>query len=166
MLQPLPTSNPCSNFQGSPHSYFLQRALSPRGPPAPRYTREILDPVGKSYSPLFSTENPGPGATLHSLTIAPNPKDPVLPILHKTKIPRGPRPLSFLRKGFNLGTCGRRIYKKSCIPGKSSIPSTRGPQLVEAAPPPAYPQSLYLWPPNFRGPTTSASPLCSLPKIS
>lgn len=69
-----------------------------------------MDPVRKPYSRPFSTENPEPGATLHPLTIDPNPEDPVLPILRKTKTPREPRPLSFLRKGLYLGTCGRQVH--------------------------------------------------------
>lgn len=165
MLQPLPTSSPCPNFQGSLHSHISCKELSVPGDPWHQDTREILDLVGKAYSPPFSTENPEPGANSPSPHNCPNPEDPVLPILHKTKTPREPRPLSFLRKSFNIGTCGRQVHKKSCTPGKSGIPSSWGPQLTEAAPP-AYLRSLYLWPPNFRGPTTSESPLCSLPKIS
>lgn len=156
-MHSLPTLNRCLNPQGAHTAYFLQRTPTPRD--RLQHTRQKpWIPRGKPYSPQFSTENPLPGATLHSL-LAQTLRFPYSPCSLKPLTARKPGLLSF--HSFNLGTCSRQGHRKRCSPAfPRSGTSARGKPTLSASPPllasslPRPPQ-----PPSLRGALSSLTKL-------
>ena len=79
----LPTLRRSRNPQRAHTAYFLRESQRPGD--RPQHTRQkSWIPWGKPYFPQFSTENPLPGKTLHSLRTASNSEVPVLSMFPQT----------------------------------------------------------------------------------
>ena len=122
------------------------------------YTTLFRSPWGKPYSPQFSTENPLPGVTLHSLLAQTQvPVLSVFPQIPHCKETRAPQ----LPQSFNLGTCSRQGHRKRCSPAfpRSGTSAREKPTLSASPPLLASPLPRPPQPPSLRGGLSSLTKL-------